>query len=182
MRFRAFRVDWDTLFSKIFVSAKRKTRASEASQMRSCWSDWLYQRIIKNHSQLSYCSLEIVYAVKDCDPCGRAILLLLYIKWIDIIYTNCTYIYWFFSVRHNIIIFEPFLDLFLASSKGRWYIFAQRMIETHQWWSAWSLYYVRCSHPYGFSLKKTINNFDSMSVSRSGKGVVVSQCLLWGRG
>ena len=30
-------------FSKIFVSAKRKTRASEASQMRACWSDWLYQ-------------------------------------------------------------------------------------------------------------------------------------------
>ena len=24
----------------------------------------------KNHFQLSYCSLEIVHAVKDCDPCG----------------------------------------------------------------------------------------------------------------
>ena len=76
MRFRAFRVDWDTLFfSKIFVSAKHKTRASEASHLRACWSAWLYQSFIKNHSQLSYCSLEIVYAVKDCDSCGRAILL-----------------------------------------------------------------------------------------------------------
>ena len=28
----------------------------------------------KNHSQLTYCSLEIVDAVKDCDSCGRAIL------------------------------------------------------------------------------------------------------------
>ena len=23
-----------------------------------------------DHFQLSYCSLEIIYAVKDCDPCG----------------------------------------------------------------------------------------------------------------
>ena len=75
MRFRAFRVDWDTLFfSKIFVSAKRKTLTSEASQMRACWSAWLYQSFIKNYSQLSYCSLEIVYAVKDCDSCDRALL------------------------------------------------------------------------------------------------------------
>ena len=45
MRFRAFWVDWDTLFfQKIFVSAK-------------------------NQPQQWYCSLEIVYAVKDCDPC-----------------------------------------------------------------------------------------------------------------
>ena len=35
-RFRAFWVDWGTLFfSKIFVSAKRETRASEASEMRA---------------------------------------------------------------------------------------------------------------------------------------------------
>ena len=59
-----------TFFSKIFVSEKRKTRVSEANKMRACWSDWLYQSFIKDHSQLSYCSLEIVYAVKDCDLGG----------------------------------------------------------------------------------------------------------------
>ena len=60
-----------TLFS-------RKTRVSEASKMRACCLCWLYQSFIKNHSQLSYCSLEIVYAVKDCDPCSRAILFATY--------------------------------------------------------------------------------------------------------
>ena len=33
-------------------------------------SDRLYQSFLKDHSQLSYCSLEIMIAVKDCDPCG----------------------------------------------------------------------------------------------------------------
>ena len=32
----------------------------------------------KNHSQLSYYSLEIVYAVKDCDPCGVLLYIFLY--------------------------------------------------------------------------------------------------------
>ena len=49
-------------------------RDREASKMRACWSDWLYQSFIKNHYQLSYCSLEIVYAVKDCDHCGALLL------------------------------------------------------------------------------------------------------------
>ena len=53
----------------IFMSAKRKTCATEASRMQACWSDLLYQSFIKNHFELSYCSFEIVYAVKDCDPC-----------------------------------------------------------------------------------------------------------------
>ena len=61
-------------FRKFFVSAKRKTCSSEASKVRADWSDWLYQSFIKNHSQLSYCSSEIVYAVKDCDPCGELLL------------------------------------------------------------------------------------------------------------
>ena len=71
MRFRAFRVDWDTVFiSKIFVSMKRKTRVSKASKMRVCWSDWSKFHKISFSAIISYCSLEIVYAVKDCDPCG----------------------------------------------------------------------------------------------------------------
>ena len=51
---------------------ERKTRANETRNMRACWSDRLqaYQSFTQNQSQLSYCSLEVVYAVKDCDPCG----------------------------------------------------------------------------------------------------------------
>ena len=63
MRFRAFWVDWDTLFfSKIFVSAKRKTRASEASKMRACWSDWMYQSFIKK---------KIILIFRNCVCCER---------------------------------------------------------------------------------------------------------------
>ena len=39
--------------------------------MRVCWSDRMYQSFIKKKSFLS---LEILYAVKDCDPCDGAIL------------------------------------------------------------------------------------------------------------
>ena len=35
----------------------------------------MYQSFLKNHSQLSYCSLEIVYAVKDYDPCGALLFM-----------------------------------------------------------------------------------------------------------
>ena len=70
MRFRAFRVDWDTLFfSKIFVSAKRKTRASEASQMRACWSAWLYQSFIKKSFSA------IILFFRNCICCERLWLL-----------------------------------------------------------------------------------------------------------
>ena len=66
MRFRAFRVDWDPLFfSKIFVSAKRKTRASEASQMPACWSAWLYQSFIKKTFSA------IILFFRNCVCCER---------------------------------------------------------------------------------------------------------------
>ena len=70
MRFRAFRVDWDThFFSKIFVSAKRKTRASEASQMRACWSAWLYQSFINKSFSA------IILFFRNCVCCERLWLL-----------------------------------------------------------------------------------------------------------
>ena len=65
MRFRAFRVDWDTLFfSKIFVSAKRKTH-EQNEQDSSVLVRLIVSKFHKNHSQLSYYSLEIVYAVSE---------------------------------------------------------------------------------------------------------------------
>ena len=68
VRFRAFQVEWDTLFIflKIFVSAKRKTRASEASKLRVCWSDWLYQSFIKKKSFSS-----IILFFRNCVCCER---------------------------------------------------------------------------------------------------------------
>ena len=75
MRFRAFRVDWDTLFFRKFSWARsvKRARAKRARCERVGPFDCI-KVSYKNHFQLSYCSLEIVYAVKDCDSCGRAIL------------------------------------------------------------------------------------------------------------
>ena len=67
MRFRAFWVDWDTLFffSKIFVSAKRKTRASEASV--------LVRLIVSKFHKKSFSAIELFF--RNCVCCERLWLL-----------------------------------------------------------------------------------------------------------
>ena len=65
MRFRAFWVDWDTLF---FFENFREREAQNAREQSERVG--LIECFIKK----SFSSLEIVYAVKDCDSCGRAIL------------------------------------------------------------------------------------------------------------
>ena len=56
------------------MSAKRKTLVSEASKIERVVG-LIVSNFRKNHSQLSNCSVEIVYAVKDCDPCGALLFI-----------------------------------------------------------------------------------------------------------
>ena len=75
MRFRAFQVDGDTLFFENFHEREAKNVRERSEQDASVLVGLIVSMIKKkNHSHLSYCSLEIVYAVKDCDSCDRALL------------------------------------------------------------------------------------------------------------
>ena len=66
-----------TLFFENFSWARsaKCARAKRARCERVGPIDCIKVSLKKNHSHLSYyCSLDIVYAVKDCDPCDRALL------------------------------------------------------------------------------------------------------------
>ena len=71
MRFRAFWVDWDTLFFENFRE-RQAQNAHERSEQDA--SVLVRLNVSKFHKKKSFSSLEIVYAVKDCDPCDQAIL------------------------------------------------------------------------------------------------------------
>ena len=82
MRFRAFElIETHFFFFKKFLERKTQNACKRSEQDASVLevlelrSDWLYQSFIKNHSQVPYYSLDIVYAVKDCGPCGALLFL-----------------------------------------------------------------------------------------------------------
>ena len=72
MRFRAFWVDWDTLF---FFENFREREAQNARERSEQDASVLVLLNVSKFHKKSFSSLEIVYAVQDCDSCGRAILL-----------------------------------------------------------------------------------------------------------